>query len=43
MIQVKRKLQLETKIFRMTKIALHRTRLRFSDHKNFSVGIFYKR
>jgi hypothetical protein len=24
------------------KIALHRTRLRFSDRKNFSVGIFYK-
>ncbi|MFL7887998.1 hypothetical protein [Enterobacter pseudoroggenkampii] len=26
-----------------TKIALHRTRLRFLDRKNFSVGFFYKR
>ncbi|KMK88454.1 hypothetical protein KCQ_01100 [Pectobacterium atrosepticum ICMP 1526] len=26
----------------MTKSALHRTRLRFSDHKNFSVLLFYK-
>ncbi|MGL9551917.1 hypothetical protein QWJ20_07125 [Pectobacterium sp. S5] len=26
----------------MTKSALHRTRLRFSDHKNFSVFFFYK-
>ncbi|MBA5200036.1 hypothetical protein H2Y56_12715 [Pectobacterium aroidearum] len=26
----------------MTKSALHRTRLRFSDHKNFSVFVFYK-
>jgi len=25
-----------------TKIALHRTRLRFLDHKNFSVLFFYK-
>ncbi|WP_167494547.1 hypothetical protein R0L47_22615 [Pectobacterium polonicum] len=25
-----------------TKSALHRTRLRFSDHKNFSVFFFYK-
>jgi hypothetical protein len=25
----------------MTKIALHRTRLWFSDRKNFSVGIFF--
>ncbi|EIW8626936.1 TPA: hypothetical protein MI424_04530 [Klebsiella pneumoniae] len=25
-----------------TKSALHRTRLHFLDHKNFSVGIFYK-
>ncbi|MEI7408129.1 hypothetical protein [Pectobacterium aroidearum] len=27
----------------MTKSALHRTRLRFSDQKNFSVLFFYKR
>ncbi|MBN9929006.1 hypothetical protein HZD82_10230 [Pantoea agglomerans] len=27
---------------KVTKIALHRTRLRFSDYKNFSVGTFYK-
>ncbi|ARA77229.1 hypothetical protein B5S52_15580 [Pectobacterium brasiliense] len=27
----------------MTKSALHRTRLRFSDHKHFSVLFFYKR
>nr|EKW1036073.1 hypothetical protein [Klebsiella aerogenes] len=26
----------------MTKTALHRTRLRFLDHKNFSVLFFYK-
>ncbi|HCA3843882.1 TPA: hypothetical protein MPJ73_000665 [Enterobacter hormaechei] len=26
----------------MTKMALHRTRLRFLDHKNFSVLFFYK-
>ncbi|MBZ7745710.1 hypothetical protein FML40_23745 [Klebsiella variicola] len=26
-----------------TKSALHRTRLHNLDHKNFSVGIFYKR
>ncbi|EBW5074967.1 hypothetical protein DPR94_19810 [Salmonella enterica subsp. enterica serovar Kentucky] len=25
-----------------TKTALHRTRLRFLDHKNFSVGFFFK-
>ncbi|EPG9693450.1 hypothetical protein L9F39_000808 [Klebsiella aerogenes] len=26
----------------MTKTALHRTRLRVLDHKNFSVGFFFK-
>lgn len=30
------------KILSQTKIALHRTRLRFLDHKNFSVLFFYK-
>jgi hypothetical protein len=30
------------KFLKSAKIALHRTRLRFSDRKNFSVGIFYK-
>ncbi|HHH3607320.1 TPA: hypothetical protein ACPZDQ_001395 [Enterobacter roggenkampii] len=30
------------KIFRRQKIALHRTRLRFLDHKNFSVLFFFK-
>ncbi|CDL33150.1 hypothetical protein [Enterobacter hormaechei] len=33
---------LQKKNFKTTKIALHRTRLRFSDRNNFSVGIFYK-
>ncbi|MGG7524123.1 hypothetical protein ACQ3G4_22480 [bacterium BS0013] len=30
------------KILSQTKIALHRTRLRFLDHKNFSVLFFFK-